>query len=171
MAPCVVMSSCCCSARFCGGLSCVLCCACMCVLRGSYCVKTFLHVDVVGAVRVDQLTLTIFIFFFNVIMRMSTSCPSCRHHVMTYHVVLTSLSCVTKFFIIIFFFFSYFGLITLPSCRYFKCAIILIITYTCHHTSSSIKFFFYYYHHSCCSVLLLNTRSAVRVLWSRVSIH
>jgi hypothetical protein len=128
MAPCVVMSSCCCSARFCGGLSCVLCCACMCVLRGSYCVKTFLHVDVVGAVRVDQLTLTIFIFFFNVIMRMSTSCPSCRHHVMTYHVVLTSLSCVTKFFIIIFFFFH-----TLVSLLYHHVVILNVRSYSSSH--------------------------------------
>jgi hypothetical protein len=56
---------------FCGVVSCV--CVCVCVaLRmygagGSHCIKTFFtDVDVV-----------------DIIMRLSTSCPSCRHHVMS----------------------------------------------------------------------------------------
>jgi hypothetical protein len=62
-------------------------------------------------------------------------------HVTWYHVVLTSLSCVTKFFYHTFFFHTLVWLL-LSSCRYFKCPLILIIT---SYLSSYIvisKFFF-----------------------------
>jgi hypothetical protein len=45
------MSSCCCNACFCGVVSCCVARACMCVLGGSYCIKTFFtDADVVDAV-------------------------------------------------------------------------------------------------------------------------
>jgi hypothetical protein len=65
---CVVMSSCCYNAWFCGVTSCVcvLRCACMCVLGGSYASKLFIDVDVVDAVF-DQLITNNFLFFFFII--------------------------------------------------------------------------------------------------------
>jgi hypothetical protein len=157
--PCVVRASCCCNTCCCGVVSCVLRCACMCVLGDSYCVKTFYRrwfVDV--CVCVDQLITNNFYFFFKyhneigyILFILSSSC-----HVMSYHVVLTSLSCVTKFFSIHFFF--------------ILCLIVVIIMsllnvrsyssshHTCHHTSASVNFFFITLVAVCCYTTLV-------VLW------
>jgi hypothetical protein len=82
------------------------------------------------------------------------------------HVVLTSLSCVTKFFYHTFFFILWSD--CLSSCRNFKSSLILIITSYLPSYIVISKFFFlkYYYHHSCCSALLHNTRGVMRLLCS-----
>jgi hypothetical protein len=129
----------------------------VCVLGDSYCIKTFFtDVDVGCCVSISSsLTILFFFLYHNeircIVFVLSSSC-----HVMWYHVVLTSLPCVTKFFYHTFF--LYFGWLFLSSCRCFKCSSYSSSHHTCHHTSSSVNFFFYYYHHSCCSVLLHITR-------------
>jgi hypothetical protein len=48
--------------------------------------KLFTDVDLLMCVCVSiSSSLTIFIFFLNIIMRLGTSCSSCRHHVMSCH--------------------------------------------------------------------------------------
>jgi hypothetical protein len=96
---------------------------------------------------------------------MSILSSSC--HVMSYHVVLTPLSCVTKFFYHTFFF-PYFGLIVVIIMSLLNVRSYSLSHHTCHHNVVISRFFFYYYHRSCCSVLLHNTRGAVRLLWPRV---
>jgi hypothetical protein len=177
-----VRASCCCNTCCCGVVSCVLRCACMCVLGDSYCVKTFYRrwfVDV--CVCVDQLITNNFYFFFKyhneigyILFILSSSC-----HVMSYHVVLTSLSCVTKFFSIHFFF--------------ILCLIVVIIMsllnvrsyssshHTCHHTSASVNFFFFAsslllqcvvtQHSWCCEIVMVSCVDSLACVssWNFVS--
>jgi hypothetical protein len=110
-------SVCCCNACCCNVIR--VCCAahvCVCwVARTAS--KLFTDVDVVDAV-VDQLiTNNFYFFFFNVIWDRVYR-PSCSHHVMTCHVVLTSLPCVTNFFFSYIFFFHTLTWLLLSSCRY-----------------------------------------------------
>jgi hypothetical protein len=90
-----------------------------------------------------------------IVFILSSSC-----HVMWCHVILTALSCVTKFFYHTFFFFTLWS-----DCCYHH-VVILSVSYssshhTGHHTSSSVNFFF----------IILITLAAVRcyttlvVLW------
>jgi hypothetical protein len=54
----------------------------------------------------------------------------------------------------------------------FKCSHTIVIDLLSYIVISKFFFFYYYYYyHSCCSVLLHNPRGAMRLLWSRVSIH
>jgi hypothetical protein len=61
------------------------------VLRAHVCVcwvdrtvsKLFLQMLMLLMLCVDQLVTNNFIFFFNIIMTLGTSCASCRHHVMS----------------------------------------------------------------------------------------
>jgi hypothetical protein len=85
--PCVVMSWCCCNTCCCGAISCVLRCACMCVLGGAYCVKTFLQMLMLLMLCVDQIITNNFYFFFlilwwdrYIVSILSSSChvTSCR---------------------------------------------------------------------------------------------
>jgi hypothetical protein len=93
-------------------------------------------VDTVCVSIISWLTIFIFFLMYNeidcIVLILSSSC-----HVMLYHVVLTSLSCVTKFF-----FLSYIFFFMLRSDCCYHHVVINFRSYstshhTCHHTSSS----------------------------------
>jgi hypothetical protein len=168
--PCVVRASCCCNVCCCSVTS--------CVLRSHVGVcwvlvlcQNFLQMLMLLILCVDQLITNNFIFFFFIILRSSTS-SSCSYHVMSCHVVLTSLPCVTKFLSYIFFFHTLVWLL-LSSCRYFKCSLILIIitSYLSSYIVSSKFFFFLLLSSLLLQCVATHTRGAVRLLRLRVLIH
>jgi hypothetical protein len=73
--PCVMMSSCCCNACYCGVLSCVLRCGRMCVCGVLVMCQRFLQMLMLLMLCVDQLITNNFLFFFfNIMMRSSNCC-------------------------------------------------------------------------------------------------